>query len=113
MVGWAIAQANGHGDCSRAIIGLTRGSNCGSRHAGGAGHSRCIQVDHGYNRPATYVHAEQVKKLLKLNIKAFVPKITATHYDTTFGGIPDPTPENEARVKAFGAAMKLELSSAA
>ncbi|HEY1489771.1 MAG TPA: phosphoadenosine phosphosulfate reductase family protein, partial [Verrucomicrobiae bacterium] len=23
-----------------------------------------LWVDHGYNRPATYVHAEQVKKLL-------------------------------------------------
>ena len=29
-----------------------------------------LWVDHGYNRPATYKHAEQVKSRLKLNIKA-------------------------------------------
>src|SRR6202166_4738688 len=40
-----------------------------------------LWVDHGYNRPATYQHAEQLKKMLKLNLKAFVPKITAAHYD--------------------------------
>ncbi|MEI9961232.1 MAG: phosphoadenosine phosphosulfate reductase family protein [Limisphaerales bacterium] len=60
-----------------------------------------LWVDHGYNRPATYKHAEQVKKLLKLNIKAFIPKITAAHYDSAFGGMPEPTPENEERIKAF------------
>ena len=67
-----------------------------------------LWVDHGYNRPATYVHAEQVKKMLKLNIKAYIPKMTAAHYDAAFGGMPEPTPENEARIKAFSTAMKLE-----
>jgi phosphoadenosine phosphosulfate reductase len=67
-----------------------------------------LWVDHGYNRPATYLHAEQVKKLLKLNIKAFVPKMTAAHYDAAFGGMPEPTPENEERIKAFSTTMKLE-----
>src|ERR1700749_2862982 len=38
-----------------------------------------LWVDHGYNRPATYKHAEAVKQLLKLNIKPFVPKITTAH----------------------------------
>ena len=67
-----------------------------------------LWVDHGYNRPATYKHAEEVKKLLKLNIKAYVPKITTAHYDAAFGGSPEPTPENEERIKAFSTAMKLE-----
>jgi phosphoadenosine phosphosulfate reductase len=67
-----------------------------------------LWVDHGYNRPATYRHAEQLKKLLNLNLKAFVPKITAAHYDAAFGGSPEPTPENEERIKAFSTAMKLE-----
>ncbi len=67
-----------------------------------------LWVDHGYNRPATYIHAEQVKKLLKLNIKPFVPRITTAHYDAAFGGSPEPTPENEERIKAFSTAMKLE-----
>ena len=57
-----------------------------------------LWVDHGYNRPATYQHAEQLKKLLQLNVKAYVPKITAAHYDAAFGGSPEPTPENEERI---------------
>ena len=67
-----------------------------------------LWVDHGYNRPATYLHAEQLKKLLKLNLKAYVPKITAAHYAAAFGGSPAPTAENEERIKAFSTAMKLE-----
>jgi phosphoadenosine phosphosulfate reductase len=67
-----------------------------------------LWVDHGYNRPATYKHAEALKKQLKLNIKAYIPKLTAAHYDAAFGGMPEPTPENEERIKAFSTAMKLE-----
>jgi phosphoadenosine phosphosulfate reductase len=67
-----------------------------------------LWADHGYNRPATYQHAEQLKKLLKLNVKPFLPKYTAAHYDAVFGGMPEPTPENEARIKAFSTTMKLE-----
>jgi len=67
-----------------------------------------LWVDHGYNRPATYLHAEELKKRLKLNIKAFVPKMTTAHYDTVHGGVPEPTPENEAQIKAFSTTMKLE-----
>ena len=67
-----------------------------------------LWVDHGYNRPATYKHAEQVKAMLKLNIKAYLPKLTPAHYDAVYGGMPEPTPENEARIKAFSTAMKLE-----
>jgi phosphoadenosine phosphosulfate reductase len=106
IVRWAIAQANG-----RAIVSTNfRPYEAVILHL-------CTQVqsdipvlwvDHGYNRPATYNHAEQLKKLLKLNLKAFVPKMTAAHYDAAFGGPPEPTPENEERIKAFSAAMKLE-----
>jgi phosphoadenosine phosphosulfate reductase len=67
-----------------------------------------LWVDHGYNRPATYLHAEDLKKRLKLNVKAYLPKVTAAHYDAVFGGMPEPTPENEAQIKAFSATMKLE-----
>jgi phosphoadenosine phosphosulfate reductase len=67
-----------------------------------------LWVDHGYNRPATYKHAEQLQSLLKLNIKAYLPRLTAAHYDAAHGGMPDPTPENEERIKAFSTAMKLE-----
>ena len=67
-----------------------------------------LWVDHGYNRPATYLHAEELKKRLKLNLKAYVPRITTAHYDTVFSGVPEPTPENEAQIKAFSTTMKLE-----
>jgi phosphoadenosine phosphosulfate reductase len=36
-----------------------------------------LWVDHGYNRPATYKHAEDLKARLKLNIKPYLPKIIA------------------------------------
>jgi phosphoadenosine phosphosulfate reductase len=45
---------------------------------------------------------------LKLNLKPYLPKLTAAHYDAVYGGMPEPTPENEERIKAFSTAMKLE-----
>src|SRR6266576_5918570 len=65
-----------------------------------------LWVDHGYNRPATYQHAEQLKKLLHLNLKAYLPRMTAAHRDAIAG--PIPTPENEAALKEFSAVFKLE-----
>jgi len=67
-----------------------------------------LWVDHGYNRPATYQHAEQLKARLKLNLKPYLPRMTAAHYDAVHGGMPEPTPDNEERIKAFSAVMKLE-----
>lgn len=67
-----------------------------------------LWVDHGYNRPATYQHAEVLRTTLGLNIKAYVPRMTPAHYDAVHGGAPEPTPENEKRIKAFSTAMKLE-----
>ena len=67
-----------------------------------------LWVDHGYNRPATYRHAEQLRTRLGLNIHAFLPRLTAAHYDAVHGGMPEPTPENEERIKAFSTVMKLE-----
>jgi phosphoadenosine phosphosulfate reductase len=65
-----------------------------------------LWVDHGYNRPATYKHAEDLKQLLGLNLKAYLPKITPAHRDAVEG--PVPTPENEEALKKFSAVMKLE-----
>ena len=67
-----------------------------------------LWVDHGYNREATYKHAEELKAKLGLNIQAFVPKLTAAHYDSAHGGMPEPTEENEEAIKAFSTVMKLE-----
>ena len=67
-----------------------------------------LWVDHGYNREATYQHAEELKEKLGLNIQAFVPRLTAAHYDAAHGGMPEPTEENEEAIKAFSTVMKLE-----
>ncbi len=67
-----------------------------------------LWVDHGYNRPATYRHAEQLRSRLKLDIRPYLPRLTAAHYDAVHGGMPEPTPENENRIKAFSTVMKLE-----
>ena len=86
IVRWAIARAKG-----RAIVSTNfRPYEAVVLHL-------CTQVqpdlpvlwvDHGYNRPATYRHAEELKHLLKLNLKPYLPKITAAHRDAICGPIP-------------------------
>ena len=65
-----------------------------------------LWVDHGYNRAATYQHAEHLKKLLHLNLKVYLPGITAAHRDAVHG--PIPTADDEEGLKQFSALMKLE-----
>jgi phosphoadenosine phosphosulfate reductase len=106
IVKWAIAQAKG-----RAVVSTNfRPYEAVLLHLATQAQADIpvLWADHGYNRPATYKHAEQLKKLLKLNIKAYVPRMTAAHYDAIHGGAPAPAPENEARIKEFSAVMKLE-----
>ena len=67
-----------------------------------------LWVDHGYNRPATYKHAEQLKKLLKLNLKAFLPKITAAHRDARFRRHAGPDAGKRGAHQGVQRAMKLE-----
>jgi len=104
IVKWAVAQAKG-----RAIVSTNfRPYEAVILHL-------CVQVqpdipvlwvDHGYNRPSTYKHAEQLKKLLKLNLKAYLPKISAAHRDAIYGGIP--STDDEKALKQFSTLMKLE-----
>lgn len=106
IVRWAIAQAKG-----RAIVSTNyRPYEAVVLHLATQVQPDIpvLWADHGYNRPATYKHAEQLRQLLQLNVKAFVPKMTAAHYDAACGGAPEPTPENEERIKRFSAVMKLE-----
>ncbi|MGN6553014.1 MAG: phosphoadenosine phosphosulfate reductase domain-containing protein [Verrucomicrobiota bacterium] len=101
---WAIAQAN-----DRAIVSTNfRPYEAAILHL-------CVQVqpnipvlwvDHGYNRPATYKHAETLKKSLGLNLKPFLPKLTAAHRDAIYGEIP--STDDEPGLKQFSALMKLE-----
>lgn len=65
-----------------------------------------LWVDHGYNRPATYRHAEHLRVRLKLNLHAYLPRMSAAHRDATAG--PVPGPDEEAALKQFSSVMKLE-----
>jgi phosphoadenosine phosphosulfate reductase len=65
-----------------------------------------LWVDHGFNRPATYRHAEQLRRRLGLNLHPFHPLYSAKHYETLFG--PPPTPGDEEGLQRFSAVMKLE-----
>ena len=65
-----------------------------------------LWVDHGYNRPATYKHAEALKQQLKLNLKPYLPKMTPAHRDAIYGDIP--STDDEKGLKEFSALMKLE-----
>lgn len=104
IVKWAVTQANG-----KAIVSTNfRPYEAVILHL-------CVQaqpdmpvlwVDHGYNRPATYIHAEHLRQLLRLNIKPYLPRMSAAHRDAIHG--PIPTPEEEERLKLFSALMKLE-----
>lgn len=104
IVKWAIAKANG-----RAIVSTNfRPYEAVILHL-------CVRVqpdipvlwvDHGYNRPATYRHAEALKKMLNLNLKPFLPKITAAHRDAICGEIP--STDDEEGLKQFSTLMKLE-----
>jgi phosphoadenosine phosphosulfate reductase len=104
IVKWAIAQAHG-----RAIVSTNyRPFEAVILHLAVQAQADIpvLWVDHGYNRPATYQHAEELKKLLKLNIKAYIPKMTVAHREAIYG--PVPTTDDEAGLKQFSAQMKLE-----
>ncbi|HEU5397415.1 MAG TPA: phosphoadenosine phosphosulfate reductase family protein [Verrucomicrobiae bacterium] len=104
IIRWAVAQANG-----RALVSTNfRPYEAVILHL-------CVQVqpdmpvlwvDHGYNRPATYLHAEALKKSLGLNIKPFLPKLTPAHRDAIYGEIP--STDDEKALKEFSTLMKLE-----
>ena len=65
-----------------------------------------LWVDHGYNRPATYRHAEELRARLKLNLKPYLPRLTPAHRDAIYGPLPELT--DEEGLKRFSVQMKLE-----
>jgi phosphoadenosine phosphosulfate reductase len=104
IVHWAIAQAGG-----RAIVSTNfRPYEAVVLHlcAQAQPDIPVLWVDHGYNRPATYQHAEQLKKLLNLNLRPYLPKMSVAHREAVYG--PVPTTDDEAGLKQFSAQMKLE-----
>ena len=104
IVRWSIGQAKG-----RAVVSTNfRPYEAVLLHL-------CVQVqpdipvlwvDHGYNRPATYLHAEELRRRLNLNLKAYLPRISAAHRDAVYG--PVPTTDDEEALKQFSSVMKLE-----
>lgn len=104
IVRWALSQADG-----RALVSTNfRPYEAALLHlcAEAEPSIPVLWVDHGYNRPATYQHAEALKKLLKLNLKAYLPRLSPAHRDALYG--PVPGPEEEEALKEFSAVMKLE-----
>ena len=65
-----------------------------------------LWVDHGYNRPATYRHAEQLREQLGLNLHPYLPKLTVAHRDAIYGPVPNTA--DEGGLKIFSTQMKLE-----
>ncbi len=104
IVRWAVAQAGG-----RAIVSTNfRPYEAAILHVATQAQPDIpvLWVDHGYNRPATYKHAEALRTSLGLNLKPFLPRLTPAHRDAIHG--PIPTTEDEAGLKKFSALMKLE-----
>jgi phosphoadenosine phosphosulfate reductase len=104
IVRWAVAQAPG-----RAIVSTNfRPYEAAILHVSTQvlPSIPVLWVDHGYNRPATYRHAEQLRSQLKLDLRAYLPRITAAHRDAIHG--PIPTTTEEEALKQFSAVMKLE-----
>jgi phosphoadenosine phosphosulfate reductase len=101
---WAVSQANG-----RAIVSTNfRPYEAVILHLAVRAQPRIpvLWVDHGYNRPATYRHAEELRSLLGLEIRAYLPRISAAHRDAVYG--PIPSIDDEEGLREFSALMKLE-----
>ena len=104
IVRWAVAQAGG-----RALVSTNfRPYEAAILHLAVQAQADIpvLWVDHGYNRPATYRHAEALRARLALNLKPYLPRLTPAHRDALHG--PLPTTEDEAGLKKFSALMKLE-----
>ena len=104
IVRWAVRQAGG-----RAIVSTNfRPYEAAILHLAVQAQPDIpvLWVDHGYNRPATYRHAEALRERLKFNLKPYLPRMTAAHRDAVHG--PIPTTDDEVGLKKFSALMKLE-----
>jgi len=104
IVRWGIARANGHAMVStnfrpfEAVVLHLRTQVQPDIPV--------LWVDHGHNRSVTYRHAEKLRDMLHLNLKIYLPKLTAAHRDAIYDPIPSFYDETE--LKKFSAMMKLE-----
>lgn len=101
---WAIAQAEG-----RALVSTNfRPYEAVVLHLATQAEPNIpvLWVDHGYNRPATYKHAEELRARLRLNLHPFLPRLSAAHRDAIHGPVPET--DDETALQQFSAQMKLE-----
>ena len=104
IIRWALAHAPG-----RAIVSTNfRPYEAAILHAAVSAQPDIpvLWVDHGYNRAATYRHAQELKARLGLNLKAYLPRLTPAHRDALHGPLPDLA--DEAGLQRFSREMKLE-----
>ena len=66
-----------------------------------------LWVDHGTNLPETYQFAEKCRTQLALNLRPYLPRMTAAHWLALNGGNV-PMPDEVERVESFSRIMKLE-----
>src|SRR5690349_22132650 len=102
IVRWAVAQAKG-----RAVVSTNfRPYEAAILHLAVQVQPDIpvLWVDHGYNRPATYRHAEELRSRFNLNLKPYLPRLSAAHRDAIYG--PIPTTSDEEGLKKFSALMK-------
>lgn len=66
-----------------------------------------LWVDHGTNLPETYRFAEKCRSMLGLNLRPYLPRMTAAHWLALHGGSV-PMPDEIERVESFSRIMKLE-----
>ena len=66
-----------------------------------------VWVDSGYNLPDAYRTAEKIIAELALNIRVYIPEMTAERRNALMGGIPHPD-DDEALRREFTRQVKLE-----
>ncbi len=66
-----------------------------------------LWVDHGTNLPETYRFAEACRQALKINLQAYLPRMSSAHW-LALNGESIPMPDEVERVEAFSQVMKLE-----
>lgn len=64
-----------------------------------------LWVDTGYNTEETYRYAEQLTRVLDLNLEVYTPRVSAARRRALEGGVPD---LDDPRHAAFTAEVKLE-----
>ena len=104
IVAWALAQAGG-----RAIVSTNfRPYEAAILHLVTQSQPSIpvLWVDHGFNRPATYRHAEALRTRLRLDLRAYLPRLSRAHYEAVYG--PPPSLDDEPSLRRFSSLMKLE-----